>query len=110
MLEVKNSSGGWLRRRVRNWGFGRFLSSSLKALVSSRYISLVVCPPERARVMGFPVSHDSINRCKKGILVFQPSLNIGDMWGSGVRVHGDKSSHRFTASSNGNRLPAIGHT
>ena len=38
MVEVKNTSGGWRRRCMRNWGFGRFLSNSLKALVSSRYI------------------------------------------------------------------------
>src|SRR5262249_35121915 len=110
MHEVKNISGGWRRRRVRNWGFGRFLSSSLKALVSSRYIPLVVCPPEGTWVMGFSVGHDSVNRCKKGVLVLQPSLNIGNVWSSGVYVNGDESSHRFATSGNGNRLPTIGHT
>jgi Plasmid pRiA4b ORF-3-like protein len=30
---------------VDRWGFGRFLSSSLKALVSSKYIQLVLCRP-----------------------------------------------------------------
>jgi len=60
--------------------------------------------------MGFPVGHDSVNRCKKGVLVLQPSLNIGDVWGSGVYVNGDKPSHRFAAAGNGNRFPTIGYT
>src|SRR5262245_22565589 len=110
MLEVKNISGGWRRRRVRNWGFGRFLSSSLKALVSSRYISLMVCRSEGTRVMSLPVCHDCVNRDKKGIIVLQPSLRIGDVWSSGVRIDGDESSHRSAASGNGDRLPTIGHT
>jgi hypothetical protein len=95
---------------MSNWGFGRFLSNSFKALVSSRYILLVVCRPEGAWVMGLPVCHDGVNRCKKGVIVLQPSLSIGDVRGSGVRVDGDESSHRFTASGNGDRLPTIGHT
>src|SRR6266853_813343 len=110
MLEVKNISGGWRRRRVRNWGFGRFLSSSLKALVSSRYIPLVVCRPEGTWVMGLAVFHDSVDRCKKEIILIQPSLSISDVRSSSVRVDGDESSHRFAASGNGDRLPTIGHT
>src|SRR5713101_5928379 len=81
MLEVKNMSGGWRRRRVRNWGFGRFLSSSLKALVSSRYIPLVICRPEGAWVMGLPVCYDGVDRGKKGVIVLQPSLRVGDVQG-----------------------------
>src|SRR5262245_42297667 len=110
MLEVKNISGGWRRRRVRNWGFGRFLSSSLNVLVSSKYIRLVVCRPEGTWVMCLPVGHDGVDRGQKGGIVLQPSLRIRDVRGSRVRVDRDESSHRFAASSNGDRLPTIGHT
>src|SRR4029450_3545522 len=110
MLEVKNTSGGWRRRRVRNWGFGRFLSSSLKALVSNKYIPLVVCRPEDTWMMGLPVCHDGVDCCKKGVIVLQPSLRIGDVQGRGVCIDRNESSHWFAASGNGDRLPTIGHT
>jgi hypothetical protein len=110
LYKVKNISGRWRCRRVRNSCFERFLSSSLGALVSSRYITLVICRPEGTWVMELPNCYDGIDRGKKGVIVLQPSLSIGDVRSSGIRIDGDESSHRFAASGNGDRLPTIGHT
>ena len=60
--------------------------------------------------MGLPVCYDGVDRCKKGIIVLQPSLRISDVRSSGVRIDGDESSHRFAATGNDNRLPTISHT
>ena len=69
-----------------------------------------ICVAERARQMRLPVCHNGVHRSKKGVIVFQPALNVRYMRGSGFHVDRDESSHRFAAPCDRDCLPPIRDT